>query len=233
VCDRLKANLPESMFAHVLRVESALEKGANLALHELVTLLDNFASTFAKFGQPKLTPYVHNQRKAGDPVSGAGRAGPTVQQTLGRGSPSIVAGTYHNPGDKACCNCGSQSHLANKYSLPKEPHSNGEQWVRSGALPHRQSAHAQSAVQAKAYRCVVNETDASRPILVVNEGTRSKTVANSHDARSTELTQPLTVVCENNSGPSVNVCSQAKRQLFNYVDVGNTVAPCEQHPRES
>ena len=204
-----------------------------MAPDDLVTLLDNFASTFDKFGQPKLTPYVHNQRKAGDPVSGAGRAGPTVQQTPGKGSSSTVAGAYHNPGDKACYRCGSQSHLANKCSLPKEPHTNGKQWVRSGAQPQRQSAHAQSAVQAKAYRCVVNETDASRPVLVVNEGTRSETVADSRDARSTELTQPITIVCENNSGPSVNVCLQAKRQLVHDVDVGNNVVSCEQHPQES
>ena len=233
LCDRLKANLPESMLTHVLRVESALENGAYLAPDDLVTLLDNFASTFDKFGQPKLTPYVHNQRKAGDPVSGAGRAGPTVQQTPGKGSSSTVAGTYHNPGDKACYRCGSQSHLANKCSLPKEPHTNGKQWVRSGAQSQRQSAHAQSAVQAKAYRCVVNETDASKPVLVVNEGTRSETVADSRDVRSTELTQPLTIVCENNSGPSVNVCLQAKRQLVHDVDVGNNVVSCELHPQES
>jgi len=72
LCDRLKANIPESMLTHVLRVESALENGAYLAPDDLVTLLDNFASTFDKFGQPKLTPYVHNQRKAGDPVSKRG-----------------------------------------------------------------------------------------------------------------------------------------------------------------
>jgi len=93
LCYRLKANIPESMLTHVLRVASALENGAYLAPDDLVTLLDNFASTFDKFGQPKLTPlYVHNQRKAGDPASSAGRAGPSVQQTLSKGSSSTVTG---------------------------------------------------------------------------------------------------------------------------------------------
>jgi len=211
------------MLTHVLRVESALENGAYLAPDDLVTLLDNFASTFDKFGQLKLTPYVHNQRKAGDPISSAGRPGPTVQQTPSKGSSSTVTGSYHNPGDKACYRCGSHSHLANKCSLPKEPHTNSKQWVRSGPPPQRQST--QSAVQAKAYRCVVNETDVSRP--AVNEGMRSETLA-----ISTELTQPLTVICENNYGPSVNVFLQAKRQLFNDVDVGNTVVSCKQHSKE-
>jgi len=39
LCDRLKANIPESMLTHVLRVESALENGAYLAPDDLVTLL--------------------------------------------------------------------------------------------------------------------------------------------------------------------------------------------------
>jgi len=76
----------------------------------------------------------------------------------------------------------------------------------------------------------VNETDVSRP--TVNENMRSEILANSHDVRSTELTQPPTVVGENNSGPSVNVCMQAKRQLFKDVDVGNTVVSCKQHSKE-
>jgi len=60
----------------------------------------------------------------------------------------------------------------------------------------------------------------------------AETLANSHDVQNTELTQPLTVVCQNSSGPSVNVCLQAKRQLFNDVDLDNTVVSCKQHSKE-
>jgi hypothetical protein len=62
LCDRLKATLPEAMLTHVLRAESALDNGCYLAPDDLVTLLDSFASTFNKFGQPKFTSYAPVQR---------------------------------------------------------------------------------------------------------------------------------------------------------------------------
>jgi hypothetical protein len=67
LCDRLKATLSEPMLAHVLRTESTLGESGYLAPKELVSLLDSFASTFNKFGQPKHASYTA-PRKAGDQI---------------------------------------------------------------------------------------------------------------------------------------------------------------------
>lgn len=218
LCDRLKSILPEPMLTHVLRAESALDKGRSMTSDVLVELLDEFAVTFNKFGQAKTTPYTQFQRK------------PNVQSNGGqckdnegsprapiRNSSSVVTGN-RNTGDRACYRCGSQTHLANKCSLPREPGTAGDkQWQpRLGHSTHRPSVSS-SARPAKINRCVVDETNAPRP--TENHGqsgarndivhlTDTPMILHDADDDTTSVVPPV-----NFSVSSVNACLQAEQNL--------------------